>query len=309
MRRGDDTADDVRERIPAVTQAATQATAFSGRTDASRPPDVCGSSRSCTGGIHDGKRSGSMRSNERWFAACNVLANPSSSKTSAPGQRRHARRIDLDAEPGGGRHLGRVTQQSEPGHIGARTNTRIAQHLHRRPVDCCMEPSASTHQSPRQRARMFAELRTPVPTGLVRINASSIAIRCWCHTSSSSTVPVTAKPTDSSGPSPLWPPVNSAPASSKASLAAVMTWNRSSSIRASAPCGTVTQAMAVRGRPPIAYTSFNACSAAIRPTTNGSSQQRAEAVDRFAPPWHLRRVAERRHPRVPLQCRHGRARD
>ena len=110
-----------------------------------------------------------------------------------------------------------------------------------------------------------------MPSGFVRMNRSPARTPPLRSIRSRCTVPLTLKPSVSSAPSLVWPPVSATPASLSTSTAPASRSNSSASIFASTPCGIVTTARAERGAAPIACRSLRQCVAVMRPKTHGSS--------------------------------------
>mmetsp|Transcript_83948 Transcript_83948/g.140093 ORF Transcript_83948/g.140093 Transcript_83948/m.140093 type:complete len:213 (+) Transcript_83948:723-1361(+) len=125
--------------------------------------------------------------------------------------------------------------------------------------------------------------RMPTPSGLVRYNRSPALAVEFFLSMDSGTRPLTARPKIGSGLSMLCPPANAIPASAHARRPPSTT--RPATAGGSFSRGQPRIAMAIRGVPPIAYTSLMALVAAMRPKSCGSSTMGMKKSVVLMRPW------------------------
>ena len=140
----------------------------------SRPPEVCGSNRSCT-------RSGShIRRNARvGTEVLRVGAAPAGhvvlDQRSNTGQQRNRRRLELEGAVAGRGHLRRVADEAETGHVGARVHGVGGQTLQRfgsHTVQCGHRAHGGRHHVRGARSNLSAVEMMPVPRALVSSSSS-----------------------------------------------------------------------------------------------------------------------------------------
>ena len=119
------------------------------------------------------------------------------------------------------------------------------------------------------RPRLIAVVRTPIPSGLVKIKASPGRAPTLRTTREGCTLPSATNPYFGSGSSTLWPPRIATPASAALAAPPWITCSRTSSGNPSR--GKFTMFRAKIGLAPMAYTSLSALAAAILPQVYGSS--------------------------------------
>ena len=225
---------------------------------ASRPPAVWGSNSS-------EKRADALVAGDAASCAeaarlsvCSELARPSRISASAPASSGTAARSRVISTPEASAISSRCPARPKPVtsvQAGAAWAIRMSEEAAADWVICA---KAASTQRARARWRMSAAKMTPVPIGRVRIRASPTRSPDLRRSLAGSASPLTDRPSISSPPSALCPPISAAPAACRTEVAPSSICDRSASILAAGPNVTVAKASALCGRAPIAYRSPSA---------------------------------------------------
>ena len=259
-----------RRACPQPRVRATSASAASGATAKSSPPDVCASASSSCSSVGVVPQSTKVETNA-WLRCVPPATKPSRTSARTPSITGTAARSTRAPTPEPRASSPRCPSSPKPvTSVAPCTASPSARPASRAPAfSVVITFTAVSSSSAVAPSRLTAVEITPSPIGFVRTRTSPARPPALRQTRSGSTVPTTARPYFGSGSSIECPPAISAPAWRATSLPPSMT--RASSSNGNPSRGQATRLRPSSGEPPIAYTSDSAFVAAIRPQSYASS--------------------------------------